>query len=686
MNGKTKIELLLELKNKVKTGLSTAKDNISKSVGTMKEKLTELKNSHVSAFKAMREEIPLFDRAMKVLGNPYIILAAGLLSLGVLFTKAANKAAEFNHEFLNIKQLNLDKSNQELETYKKQVKNVAFEVGLAGTDTVKAFYDIQSGTGLFGDSVAQITTKVGKFAIATGAQLPDAVNQTIKAMKAMKLSVSDIDAMLDSNAKTVQVGITTFAELARVQTEYLGAAAGAGQTLDTANKVFAAFTSIAKDSNTAATMTKTAFEGLTQKNTVEGLKEIGISLYDSTGNMRDLSEVLKETSQRFKGMSSEQIDAVINKIGGPEGLRNLFVKLKTGADDFFNTLTAFDSSQFNLDKALQNAKGDFTVLHTMAKNRLGLVIGEIGEKILPLWVAALERANNALQFVWNNLDAIKNIIGMVVLSLGSAKVAMIALNIATSANPIGGIISLILKAIPLIVGGITALISRTEGWGKSWAAIKDIISITWKQAKMDWEFMIESFKHGINVLWLRFKGLGQYLKELFLNIGDSIKLALKGDFSGAKAALTRPIVTEASKEIDALKAEYDQKKNDYINSTRENAAAIKEAFGNVSIKWKKKEEQQEQTETDNQLLGSPDADLTTAPAGGDNYGNASNSIDKITGSAKQIQNITVNIDSFNKGGINTQNTSLQHMSAEDIEKWMNDMFTRVVNNVARNFA
>lgn len=65
---------------------------------------------------------------------------------------------------------------------------------------------------------------------------------------------------------------------------------------------------------------------------------------------------------------------------------------------------------------------------------------------------------------------------------------------------------------------------------------------------------------------------------------------------------------------------------------------------------------------------------------------AADSVNKITDGAKQVRNITVNIDAFNKGGINTENTTLKGMSAEDIEKWMNDMFMRMIANMDRSYS
>lgn len=408
MSAKSKIELLLSIKNKMGNPLKKVRQKLGSSVKDMKENLKGLKVTHLNAFRAMRDEIPIFDRAMRLLGNPYVLITAGVISLTALLGGATNAAAQFNKEFLQVKNLNLDKNEQEMADYKKMIRSTAYDIGTNLGETTKAFYDIQSATGLYGNDVKEVFKQVGKFSIATGAQLNDSVNATTKAMKAFGLQASDIQTLLESNAKTVQVGIVTFEELAKVQTEYAGAAAAVGANVDTANKIFSAFTSIAKDANTAATMTKTAFEGLTQTNTIKGLKSIGVEMYDANGQMRDLSVVLSEVAAKFQDMSPKAIDETINKIGGPEGLRNLFMKLKTDAGDFFATLEGFDSSSFNLDSALENAKKDFSTLMQITKNRANNLMATLGERVLPHLVSGLEFLNNTILDNEENLNKLIN--------------------------------------------------------------------------------------------------------------------------------------------------------------------------------------------------------------------------------------------------------------------------------------
>ncbi|MDR0829658.1 MAG: hypothetical protein LBN95_06065 [Prevotellaceae bacterium] len=91
----------------------------------------------------------------------------------------------------------------------------------------------------------------------------------------------------------------------------------------------------------------------------------------------------------------------------------------------------------------------------------------------------------------------------------------------------------------------------------------------------------------------------------------------------------------------------------------------------------------------NELMPTPSTDNTTSTTNGNsNSGGSSlgDSVTSVTGSAKQIRNITVNIDSFNKGGINTQNTSLQKMDARQIDDWFVDVCMKAVRNVELSYS
>lgn len=383
-SGISKLQLLIDLKNKLKVGLDSAKNQVKKATGDMQGKLDAFKTKNIELFNAIKDEVPGVGRALSLLTNPYVLVAAAAMTAAVAIGSATKKAMEFEHTYMNIRQLNLDKSRSELDKYRSEIRDTALDVGINLNKMTSGYYDLQSGLGVYGKEATKIAQQVGKYSISTQADYNDSINQTVKAMKAFKIEAPGVKQLLESNAKTVQVGIVTFSELARVQTEYAGAASSAGQSIDTANKIFAAFTSIAKNADVAATMTKTAFQGLADPMVLKGIEKYGIKVYDNTGKMRDLDKVLKETSSKIDAMNDKKFNKFMGDVGGPEGLRALFGKLRTGADDFFKTLEAYDKSPVNLDQMYKNALQDPATAASIVKEQFNTLFISFGLLFLPI--------------------------------------------------------------------------------------------------------------------------------------------------------------------------------------------------------------------------------------------------------------------------------------------------------------
>lgn len=496
-------------------------------------------------------EIPLLGRAFDLVTNPIVLGTAIIAGAIALMGNATVVAKEFNHEFLNIKQLNLDKNVEQMANYKEQIRDASFELGTNLIDSTKAFYDLQSGTGLYGDAAVAVFKKVGKYSVATGANINDSVNSTVKAMRAFNLEISDIDKLLLSNAKTVQMGITTFDELAKVQTEFAGAASSANQSIDTSNKLFAVFTSIAKNSDVGANMTKTAFQGL--KEQAENIsKYTGIKVFDN-GEMRQADKILIDIARKFKTLNDEEISKIITNIGGPEGLRELLGKVQTGADDLIKTFEGFDGSSFNLETALKNAQGDVTILTDIVKNRFQIVMSKLGEKVLPLVAEVLDKINNVLEWAYNNWEDIGLAIKVTTGIIAAYTVAQWALNIALTANPIG----VVVMALALWVGWIIYATSKTKGFRNTIEGVSMIATEFWNQIKLSVGFVANEVAFKIDIMKLRFTQLGQHLKGVVENIKNAWQKIKKLDFTGAKDALTADIKTDAEGEIERRKNTHD---------------------------------------------------------------------------------------------------------------------------------
>ncbi|MXV38548.1 phage tail tape measure protein [Flavobacteriaceae bacterium Ap0902] len=625
-------------------------DKLSGKLGKLEGKLTKFQE------KVQGKLNKIADRFSKKLGistenlkkGLMVGVAAGFAALSTIAYKGVDAAARFDSAFLPIRNLNLDKSKGELDAYRSKIRDATYEVGTNLTDSTNAIYDLQSATGLYGDDAIEIFKKVGKYSIATGANINDSMNSTTKAMKAFGLQVNDIDKLLESNAKTVQVGITTFDELAKVQTEYAGAASSAGQGIDQANKVFAMFTSVAKNSDVGANMAKTFFQGLGQQ--ADKFEEVlKVNVFDKNGSMRNADAILKDISGKFKNMSDKEITEAINKIGGPEGLRGALDKVKTGADDMIATFNAFDSSQFNLDDALKNAQGDFTKMKKLFSDRLEVLMSKIGDIIIPYLLKLFETLNPALDWLNRNMNWVIPLFGVLAGAIGIATAAIWTMNLALWANPVG----LVIAAIVLLIGIVVSAINHFDDWGAAVLALMGpfgyLISII-KNLYDHWESIKKAFTDGGILAGL--KRIGQVLLDAMLKPVQQL-LEILSNIPGLGN-----LAGKGAKMIDKMRWNLGTHEPLKIN--------IPDLPGQ---KTKEKSEG---------LYGAGKG------TGGfntqDNKKPVTNAVNKVTGASTSAKSINIKIDALHKGDNNLRGEGGRKLSMKEYEAMFEEMMMRIIRN------
>ncbi len=353
-------------------------------------------------------EIPGLNRGLSLIKNPLILGASAALGFGAAIAKGTREAKKFNYEFLELQNLNLDKSKHEIESLKRSVLDVSFDNGLNATQTSKAFFDVQSATGKYGKEVEKIVGSVGKFAQVMKADFNSSIEGATKAMGIFGFGAEKIDDFLASNFKTVQVGITTFDQLAKVQTEYAKSAASAGQGFNEANKLFAVFSANEKNADIAATKTKGAFEDLTKARTIKGFKKLGLEIFDAGGNTKKLDQIVEELVPKLKGMSDTKFSALKEEIGGNEGLRGLLDSVKGSGDKVLETFRSFDSTDFDFDKALANANGNLQIMSDIVDNKLTNSWIRFGDKFAPIMLSIKKATSGLLDDVSEIFDTINN--------------------------------------------------------------------------------------------------------------------------------------------------------------------------------------------------------------------------------------------------------------------------------------
>lgn len=379
-SGFAKLEKRIDILEKKMGGFETKSE---RAFSRANKSATKFQSTNSKLFEGLQSESAFLSRMGPMISNPYVLAGAAAVGLGAILFDSTKKAEAFNNQMLELRNLNLDKTSTQMDALSDMILNTSIEKGLNPVKTSKAFFDIQSATGKYGKEVENIVGRVGQFSQATKADMDEMTNAVAKAMNAYRFGDKQIDKFLESQAKTVQVGITTFDQLAKVQTEYASAAVGAGQGFDTANKFFAAFSKSSKSVDIAATMTKTAFQGLSDPNVQKGLMKYKINLFDANGQMLDATKIATQMNDTISQMSDQKFSKFMGDVGGPEGMRGLLQMMKASGDDIVKSFSDFDNTKFSIDAALKNAKGDPAVMKEIVKNQMEGIQTQIGSMFLP---------------------------------------------------------------------------------------------------------------------------------------------------------------------------------------------------------------------------------------------------------------------------------------------------------------
>ena len=702
----------------------------------LKQGIEGVKKKFNEAFEEAQKKIPVFGQAVEFLKNPITLGVSGLVGVGTQIKNAADLAMNWQKGMAEIN-VTAGLSQKELDGLSKKMleigsQNVApleevpgafnkiisagldAKTALASLDpTLKAakagFVDIET----VAKAGTSVMNSAGVKDIVAEKDIVDATGKVItRKGEVMKTAIEQV---YDTLFATMQKGSASMSEIAAYLPTIVPTAKNAGISLNQASGAFAFMTAHGVNAASAATLLNGAFNSLSNPKLLANFKAIGVNIYDAKGKMRSMPEIVDALSKSLDGLSDKQKAAKLASLGLDQTSAQAFAVMTQSAGKFRDTLDATAKSEGALKDSYNNsltARDQWGI----AANNIKKFMIQAGQFMLPVitkmgeWAASLTgNIVPAIKGVKNFLSEWSPVIlgaaaAFLVLNANTiaASAALAAhsvwtgilaakqwiLNVAMSANPIG----LIIVGIGILIGSIVMLCKKYEGWTSVWNFVKTFLVNSFWQFVDDWKDGFQGLWYYIQLFWLNIKSFGQYIGQLFSNIGQAIKLALTGNFSDAKKMLTSEIHTDAENEIEKLKAEREQQKAKYATETKQRIDETQKAWNDVHLTKKETKSETEGSEDKSvsdeikdMLGGSTDGGSSPASSGG---GSSSviGSADAVAGSAKQIKNITVNIDAFNKGGINAGNTQgLNGKSATDIDEWFTQMLLRTIRNLEMSY-
>ena len=489
--------------------------------------MRSLKTTFVGALADMRQELPLLDKALKLIHNPIVMLttAIGAVAAGVRRL----------HQFAN-ECVETYKVQAEAESKLAQVMRNTMGARNSEIDSIKRLASEQQKLGVIGDEVQ-----------LAGAQELGTYLTKAKNLRTLLPVMNDMVAQQYGYNATQESAVNIATMMGKVMDGQVGALSRYGYKFTEAQEAILKF---GTEEQRAATLAEVVSESVGGVNAALAQTPEG-ALKQYENNLGDLHE---RFGQFFTYIRAAWLPVGQAFMDGWNKVAALFESHRTQIMSVIQTVASHVATVIN---------GVFTMLGYL-KNAVSFLYE---------WRAAIYGAAAAYAI----LNA-KQIAAITLTGLQAAKTAILTaaqwlLNVAMSANPIG----IIIVAIGALIGAIIALCRRYEGWTSVWNAVKTTLVLSFKQYVENWKFGIKELWMDLQIFWERIKSFGSNVGNVFKALAQAMKSVLKGDFEGAKAALANGFTFSTSANVTALEQQRDANRQNFKDESMARAKEIADA-------------------------------------------------------------------------------------------------------------
>lgn len=461
-----------------------------------------------------------------------------------------------------------------MDTLSKLAKKMGAETAFSASECAEAL-NYLALAGYDTQQMCDTLPTVLNLAAAGDIALADASDMVTDAMSALGMGVDEAETMVDQMAKTASTTNTSVAQLGEgILT--IGATAksikGGTAELNTALGILANNGIKGAEGGTHLRNIILSLQNPTDKAATQ-MEALGLSVYDSEGNMRSMNDILGDLNKSMDGMTSAEKSNIISTIFNKTDLSSVNALLaNTGEtwDSLQKSITdSGGAAQQMADTQLDNLQGQITILKSALE---GLAIS-FGELLMPAikqivgwvqkfvdWLNGLSEGTKktvvTIALLAAALGPVLIVIGKVISAVGTimtivpkiagvintVKGAFAALNTTMLANPI----VLIIAAIAALVAAFIYLWNNCDGFRQFWIdlwenvkqvaitvwnAIKAFFSQVWEAIKTIFSTVFEVIKTLVTTYFNLYKTIIETVFNVIKTVITTIWNAIKGVFT-----------------------------------------------------------------------------------------------------------------------------------------------------------
>lgn len=461
------------------------------------------------------------------------------LPLAAVGTVAAKKFAEVD-KTMQLTNSTMGNSAQEAELLNKAMKSAAASSTYGMSDAATATLNF-ARAGLSAQQAADALAPAMALAAGEGGELDTVSAGLVATINGFHGSFDQAAQYADVFANACNNSALDVNSLSNAMSVAAPIFSAAGYNVKDAALYMGVMANNGIEADKAANSLKTGLARLVSpaKEGAAMMDQLGISVTNSDGTMKDSVQIQKELHDAFSQLSESEQIAAASAIFGKNQMAPWLALINTAPGDVnaLNEALGQNGTAMEMQAAMMSG---FAGSIEQLKSGLDVLLTSLGEALAPVIqkvVAGLQALVNWFNSLSPQMQSVIAVIGVIAAALGPVLVIL-----GTLISSIGSIISVIGIVAPLIAGlagpiaiavlAITALIAIGVALYKNWDTIKakaieikNNIVATWNGLKASVIAAVNALKASLSAAWA------------------SIKATASAAWSAVKTAITSPIQT-----------------------------------------------------------------------------------------------------------------------------------------------
>jgi|GEM_PF-3116449 len=415
-------------------------------------------------------------------GKSLSILTAPLMLFGTLGIKAA---ADFDAAMRELS-ARTGIVGDDLE----RMRQAAIEMGettvFSAVDAANALLQLTS-SGLSADEALAVLPAVMYGAAAAGTDLGDTADWVTDILAQFGLSAEDANWVIDTLVKTAGSGSATVQDLALGFQNAGSIAALFGLSVDEVAATLQVFSENGIKGAEAGTQLKSMLTNMTSQtpDTIAAWNELGVSMFDAQGNMRDLDAVIDDLNAAMADMTQEERISYIQRLAGAYGQAGLQALLAAGGTD--EMLAAMDGAAGAIDVANARMEGWHGATEGLSGSietfMINVLTPFMNDKLAPMVNQLAGVVDYINQWALKNPELTSTLVLMLAVLTALGPIMVVLGTIITNTSTVFGAMTATAKLLGAAIGGIgwpvllviAAVGALAAAWSTNFLGIRDTV-------------------------------------------------------------------------------------------------------------------------------------------------------------------------------------------------------------------